>query len=61
MARDFDGVDDVIVSGLTTLSTHRSWGVWIWLDTTGEGGGGRVFEKDMELLFIRDAGTNLGF
>jgi len=62
MARDFDGVDDVLVTDLTAHSTTRTYIFWMWRDSLGEGSLGRLMDKrasggtEVELIYINSAG-----
>jgi len=59
MAIDFDAVDDVLVTGLTSHATLRTYAVWAWRDGNGEGNLGRIFDKrisggtEVELFYFR--------
>jgi hypothetical protein len=45
MSREFNGASGLITTGLTTHATDRSYSVWAYIVSSGEGTKGRIFDK----------------
>lgn len=45
MARSFDGASGSITTGLTAHGTLRTYALWVYRVSDGEGAGGRMFDK----------------
>ncbi len=62
MAIDFDGANTRFLTALASDATIRSYSIWAYRDTTGEGGLGRIFDRAnnsagaMEQLYVLSGG-----
>lgn len=61
MARDFNATTSRIDTTFATNSTTRSWLIWAYREGDGEGGEGRYWEKDGEVLFWPSSDAGIFF
>lgn len=45
MGLAFDGVSGSVTTTLTSHSATRTYAIWAWIDSNGENGKGRIFDK----------------